>query len=160
MPVRVYAPSTTPRTPSSPRCSPMERTSCCSTDTSATAARRPAPTPPSPGRSISPTLREPYGIEGKKTLGLELAMQLGWTLPAAIIYPTGGGTGLIGMWKAFLELRDAGWVEGDLPRMYTVQSSGCAPSSGLRGRGGRVCAMARSLDGGERAPRPARWGAA
>jgi threonine synthase len=54
-------------------------------------------------------------------------MQLGWTLPAAIIYPTGGGTGLIGMWKAFLELRDAGWVEGDLPRMYTVQSSGCAP---------------------------------
>ena len=73
------------------------------------------------------TLREPYRIEGKKTLGLELAAQLGWTLPAAIIYPTGGGTGLIGMWKAFLELRDAGWVHGELPRMYTVQSSGCAP---------------------------------
>jgi len=73
------------------------------------------------------TLREPYRIEGKKTLGLELALQLGWTLPAAIIYPTGGGTGLIGMWKAFLELRDAGWVHGELPRMYTVQSSGCAP---------------------------------
>jgi threonine synthase len=73
------------------------------------------------------TLREPYRIEGKKTLGLELAMQLGWTLPDAIIYPTGGGTGLIGMWKAFLELRDAGWVEGALPRMYTVQSTGCAP---------------------------------
>lgn len=73
------------------------------------------------------TLREPYRIEGKKTLGLELALQLGWTLPAAILYPTGGGTGLIGMWKAFHELRDAGWVQGDLPRMYTVQSSGCAP---------------------------------
>jgi len=73
------------------------------------------------------TLREPYRIEGKKTLGLELAMQLGWTLPHAIIYPTGGGTGLIGMWKAFLELRDAGWVQDPLPRMYTVQSSGCAP---------------------------------
>jgi threonine synthase len=73
------------------------------------------------------TLREPYRIEGKKTLGLELAMQLGWSLPDAIIYPTGGGTGLIGMWKAFLELRDAGWVQGALPRMYTVQSTGCAP---------------------------------
>jgi threonine synthase len=73
------------------------------------------------------TLREPYRIEGKKTLGLELAMQLGWTLPHAIIYPTGGGTGLIGMWKAFGELRAAGWVQGPLPRMYTVQSIGCAP---------------------------------
>jgi threonine synthase len=73
------------------------------------------------------TLREPYRIEGKKTLGLELAMQLGWTLPQAIIYPTGGGTGLIGMWKAFQELRQAGWVQGPLPRMYTVQSTGCAP---------------------------------
>jgi threonine synthase len=73
------------------------------------------------------TLREPYRIEGKKTLGLELALQLGWTLPAAILYPTGGGTGLIGMWKAFHELRDAGWVQGELPRMYTVQSTGCAP---------------------------------
>ena len=73
------------------------------------------------------TLREPYRIEGKKTLGLEIAMQLGWRLPDAIIYPTGGGTGLIGMWKAFQELKAAGWVEGDLPRMFTVQSSGCAP---------------------------------
>ena len=73
------------------------------------------------------TLREPYRIEGKKTLGLEIAMQLNWTMPDAIIYPTGGGTGLIGMWKAFLELKDAGWVTGELPRMYTVQSTGCAP---------------------------------
>jgi threonine synthase len=73
------------------------------------------------------TLREPYRIEGKKTLGLELAEQMGWTLPDAIIYPTGGGTGLIGMWKAFQELRDAGWLRGRLPRMYTVQATGCAP---------------------------------
>lgn len=73
------------------------------------------------------TLREPYRIEGKKTLGLELAEQLGWRLPDAIIYPTGGGTGLIGMWKVFGELRDAGWISGPLPRMYTVQAEGCAP---------------------------------
>src|SRR6266513_4609301 len=73
------------------------------------------------------TLREPYRIEGKKTLGLELAEQFGWTLPDAIIYPTGGGTGLIGMWKAFQELRQGGWLRGPLPRMYTVQASGCAP---------------------------------
>jgi threonine synthase len=73
------------------------------------------------------TLREPYRIEGKKTLGLEISVQLGWTLPQAIIYPTGGGTGLIGMWKAFAELREAGWVTDPPPRMYTVQSSGCAP---------------------------------
>src|SRR5213083_930559 len=73
------------------------------------------------------TLREPYRIEGKKTLGLELAEQLGWTLPEAIVYPTGGGTGLIGMWKAFNELSAAGWVRGTLPRLYTVQAAGCAP---------------------------------
>src|SRR5438876_4042077 len=73
------------------------------------------------------TLREPYRIEGKKTLGLELAEQLGWTLPHAIVYPTGGGTGLIGMWKGFDELVQAGWVRGSLPRMYSVQAAGCAP---------------------------------
>jgi threonine synthase len=73
------------------------------------------------------TLREPYRIEGKKTLGLEIAMQFNWTLPDAIVYPTGGGTGLIGMWKAFVELEAAGWINGALPRMYTVQSTGCAP---------------------------------
>jgi threonine synthase len=73
------------------------------------------------------TLREPYRIEGKKTLGLELAMQLDWGLPDAIIYPTGGGTGLIGMWKAFQELRRANWTTDPAPRMYAVQSSGCAP---------------------------------
>jgi threonine synthase len=73
------------------------------------------------------TLREPYRIEGKKTLGLELAEQFGWQLPDVIVYPTGGGTGLIGMWKAFCELRSAGWVHDPLPRLVTVQSSGCAP---------------------------------
>jgi len=73
------------------------------------------------------TLREPYRIEGKKTLGLELCMQFGWQMPAAIIYPTGGGTGLIGMWKAFQELLAAAWVQGTPPKMFTVQSDGCAP---------------------------------
>ena len=73
------------------------------------------------------TLREPYRIEGKKTLGLELAEQLGWKLPDAIIYPTGGGTGLIGMWKAFEELRQSGWLRSPLPKMFTVQATGCAP---------------------------------
>ncbi len=73
------------------------------------------------------TLREPYRIEGKKTLGLELAERFDWTLPDAIVYPTGGGTGLIGMWKAFTELSAQGWIRGALPRMYSVQSSGCAP---------------------------------
>jgi threonine synthase len=73
------------------------------------------------------TLREPYRIEGKKTLGLEVAMQLGWTLPDAIVYPTGGGTGLIAMWKAFQELRAAGWITNPAPRMYSVQAAGCAP---------------------------------
>ncbi|HZM28022.1 MAG TPA: threonine synthase [Gemmatimonadales bacterium] len=73
------------------------------------------------------TLREPYRIEGKKTLGLELAEQFGWTLPDAIIYPAGGGTGLIGMWRAFRELQTAGWLHGQFPRLFAVQSSGCAP---------------------------------
>ena len=73
------------------------------------------------------TLREPYRIEGKKTMGLELAAQLGWKLPDVIVYPTGGGTGLIGMWKVFDEMRDAAWISGPLPRMVTVQSTGCAP---------------------------------
>ncbi len=73
------------------------------------------------------TLREPYRIEGKKTLGLELAEQLGWRLPEAIVYPAGGGTGLIGMWKAFAELAAAGWTQGPTPRLYCVQAQGCAP---------------------------------
>jgi|TARA_B100001559_G_scaffold114089_2_gene95817 threonine synthase len=73
------------------------------------------------------TLKEPYRIEGKKTMGLELAEQLGWDLPDVIFYPTGGGTGLIGMWKAFHELLELGWIDCKLPRMVAVQSTGCAP---------------------------------
>lgn len=73
------------------------------------------------------TLKEPYRIEGKKTMGLELAEQLGWELPDAIFYPTGGGTGLIGMWKAFDELEALGWIGPKRPRMYAVQAEGCAP---------------------------------
>ncbi len=86
------------------------------------------------------TLREPYRIEGKKTLGLELALQFGWRLPDAVIYPTGGGTGLIGMWKAFHELVNAGWVEpGTFPRMYSVQSTGCAPVVRAFEKGAQDC---------------------
>ncbi len=74
------------------------------------------------------TLKEPYRIEGKKTMGLEIAEQSGWVLPDVIVYPTGGGTGLIGMWKAFRELRELGWLATDtMPRMVAVQSTGCCP---------------------------------
>ena len=73
------------------------------------------------------TLKEPYRIEGKKTMGFELAEQMDWTLPDAIFYPTGGGTGLIGMWKAFAELKELGWLTGKLPKMIAIQSKGCAP---------------------------------
>jgi threonine synthase len=88
------------------------------------------------------TLKEPYRIEGKKTMGLELAEQMNWTLPDVILYPTGGGTGLIGMWKAFAELAQLGWLKSDKrPRMVAVQSTGCAP-------------IARAFDRGERFAEP------
>src|SRR5947208_2648221 len=73
------------------------------------------------------TLKEPYRLEGKKTMGYEIAEQLNWHLPDVIIYPTGGGTGLIGMWKAFAELEELGWTASARPRMVSVQASGCAP---------------------------------
>jgi threonine synthase len=73
------------------------------------------------------TLREPYRIEGKKTMGIELAEQLDWQLPDVILYPTGGGTGIIGMWKAFAELEAIGWIGSKRPRMVVVQAAGCAP---------------------------------
>jgi threonine synthase len=73
------------------------------------------------------TLKEPYRIEGKKTMGYELAEQLDWKLPDVIVYPTGGGTGLIGMWKAFDEMEEMGWIDSRRPRMVTVQAAGCAP---------------------------------
>ena len=73
------------------------------------------------------TLKEPYRVEGKKTMGYELAEQLDWKLPDVILYPTGGGTGLIGMWKAFEEMQQMGWIGAERPRMVSVQASGCAP---------------------------------
>lgn len=73
------------------------------------------------------TLKEPYRVEGKKTMGLELAEQSDWTLPDVVLYPTGGGTGLVGMWKAFAEMEELGWIDGRRPRMVAVQSEGCAP---------------------------------
>jgi threonine synthase len=73
------------------------------------------------------TLKEPYRVEGKKTMGYELAEQLGWELPDVVLYPTGGGTGLIGMWKAFDEMEAMGWIGAARPRMVAVQAAGCAP---------------------------------
>ncbi|HVH09057.1 MAG TPA: threonine synthase [Gemmatimonadales bacterium] len=103
------------------------------------------------------TLREPYRIEGKKTLGLELAEQLGWTLPDVIVYPTGGGTGLIGMWKAFGELARAKWVQGTLPRMYSVQAAGCAPVVRAADAGATTCTPwpdPQTIAAGLRVPHP------
>jgi threonine synthase len=73
------------------------------------------------------TLREPYRVEGKKTMGYEIAQDLGWRVPDAIIYPTGGGTGLVGIWKAFGEMECLGWIGPERPKMIVVQSTGCAP---------------------------------
>jgi threonine synthase len=88
------------------------------------------------------TLKEPYRLEGKKTMGLELAEQLDWQLPDVILYPTGGGTGLIGMWRAFHELRELGWLKSEkLPRMISCQSDGCAP-------------IVRAFESGERFAEP------
>jgi threonine synthase len=83
------------------------------------------------------TLREPYRIEGKKTMGYELAEQLNWTLPDAIVYPAGGGVGLIGIYKALCEMRELGWIEGALPRLVAVQATGCAPLVDAFKRGAR-----------------------
>lgn len=82
---------------------------------------------PTEGWFDTSTLREPYRIEGKKTMGYEIAEQLDWTLPDVIVYPTGGGTGLIGMWKAFDEMEQMGLIDARRPRMVSVQSTGCAP---------------------------------
>jgi threonine synthase len=102
------------------------------------------------------TLKEPYRLEGKKTMGLELAEQLGWQLPDVILYPTGGGTGLIGMWKAFQELRELGWLKNErLPRMVACQSDGCAPIVRAFEAGTRFAepfANARTMASGLRVP--------
>ncbi|MDA0769174.1 MAG: threonine synthase [Chloroflexi bacterium] len=73
------------------------------------------------------TLKEPYRVEGKKTMGYEIAEQSGWKLPDVILYPTGGGTGIVGMWKAFEEMEALGWIGSDRPKMFAIQSEGCAP---------------------------------
>jgi threonine synthase len=102
------------------------------------------------------TLREPYRVEGKKTLGYELAEQLGWTLPAAILYPTGGGTGLIGMWKAFEEMEELGWIGAERPRMFSVQASGCQPIVRAFAAGAKFAAEhlgAHTLASGLRVPK-------
>ena len=91
------------------------------------------------------TLKEPYRLEGKKTMGYELAEQCGWSLPDVILYPTGGGTGLIGMWKAFDEMEQLGWIDARRPRMVGVQAAGCAPI---------VHAFATGASHGAEIPRP------
>jgi threonine synthase len=102
------------------------------------------------------TLKEPYRIEGKKTMGLELAEQMDWKLPDVILYPTGGGTGLIGMWKAFAELAALGWLESDrMPKMVAVQSDGCCPIVTAFEQGERFATMhegAHTVASGIRVP--------
>jgi threonine synthase len=101
------------------------------------------------------TLREPYRAEGKKTLGLELAEQLGWRLPDALIYPTGGGTGIVGMWKAFDELEAIGWIGPERPKIISVQAEGCAPIVRAFAAGKRFAAAwqgAQTLAPGIRVP--------
>src|SRR6059036_2192004 len=102
------------------------------------------------------TLKEPYRVEGKKTLGYELAEQCDWQLPDAILYPTGGGTGLIGMWKAFDELETLGWIGRKRPRMFAVQAVGCAPIVRAFERGEKTAAEfpdAHTIASGLRVPK-------
>jgi threonine synthase len=94
-----------------------------------------AAVPDRPGYQDVSTLKEPYRLEGKKTMGYEIAEQLGWRLPSVIVYPTGGGVGIIGIYKALRELRELGWAAGDLPRLVAVQASGCAPIVAAFARG-------------------------
>ena len=104
------------------------------------------------------TLKEPFRVEGKKTMGYELVEQLGWEYPDAVFYPTGGGVGLIGMWKAFAELEELGWVRpGKRPRMIAVQAAGCAPVVRAFERGDTVTEMwqnAATCAAGLRVPKP------
>jgi len=104
------------------------------------------------------TLKEPFRVEGKKTMGYELVEQLGWEFPDAVFYPTGGGVGLIGMWKAFAELEELGWVRpGKKPRMIAVQSTGCAPVARAFEEGAESSQMwqnAATFAAGLRVPKP------
>jgi threonine synthase len=103
------------------------------------------------------TLKEPYRIEGKKTMGYELAEQFNWSLPDWIIYPTGGGTGMVGMWKAFAEMSALGWIDPDKrPKMVTVQAAGCAPIIRAFAAGAAKAEMwegAKTIADGLRVPR-------
>ena len=102
------------------------------------------------------TLKEPYRVEGKKTLGYEIAEQSAWTLPDVIVYPTGGGTGLVGMWKAFDEMQELGWIDEKRPRMISVQASGCAPIVRAFEKGERFAeevASAATIASGLRVPK-------
>lgn len=103
------------------------------------------------------TLKEPYRIEGKKTMGYELVEQLGWRYPAAVFYPTGGGVGLIGMWKAFEEMEELGWVSGPRPKMIAIQAAGCAPITVAYEAGEKASVMypnAQTFASGLRVPKP------
>ncbi len=103
------------------------------------------------------TMKEPYRLEGKKTMGYEIAEQFAWELPDVIFYPTGGGTGLIGMWKAFREMEALGWISGKRPRMVCVQSSGCAPVVRAFGQGKTETQFwenAKTAASGLRVPKP------
>lgn len=103
------------------------------------------------------TLKEPFRVEGKKTMGYELVEQLRWEYPDAVFYPTGGGVGLIGMWKAFQELEDLGWVKGKRPKMIAVQAAGCAPVARAYDQGEAVSQMfqnAATFASGLRVPKP------
>jgi threonine synthase len=103
------------------------------------------------------TTKEPYRVEGKKTMGYEVAEQLGWTIPQGVIYPTGGGVGLLGMWKAFEEMEELGWIGAERPKMVTVQSSGCAPIVKAWDEGKAAAEMwpnANTLAAGLRVPKP------
>jgi len=103
------------------------------------------------------TLKEPFRVEGKKTMGYELVEQLGWEYPDAVFYPTGGGVGLIGMWKAFQELEDLGWVTGKRHKMIAVQAAGCAPVARAYDKGEAVSQMwqnAATFASGLRVPKP------
>src|SRR5271170_3717666 len=103
------------------------------------------------------TLKEPFRVEGKKTMGYELVEQLGWTYPDAVFYPTGGGVGLIGMWKAFAEMEQLGWVSGPRPKMIAIQASGCAPVAKAYKEGANASQMfenAATFAAGLRVPKP------
>jgi threonine synthase len=103
------------------------------------------------------TLKEPFRVEGKKTMGYELVEQLNWTYPDAVFYPTGGGVGLIGMWKAFEEMEQLGWVTGKRPKMIAIQASGCAPVARAYKEGADVSKMfenAATFAAGLRVPKP------